>query len=377
MSLFLAMFFLIYGGTHVYFFYRARAAFGFGAVVAVALALFLAVMAVMPLLVRITERQGLEGIARFLAWSGYCWMGVLFFFFSSSLAIDSYHLVLKAVALLSHRDLAAFRLSPLGAFRLAALYTVVVTVYSAFEARDIRTEHLTVPSAKLPADVPRLRIVQISDVHLGLIVREELLQRIVTSVRAAGPDILVSTGDLVDGQINNLANLVEPLAELHPRFGKYAVTGNHEYYAGPEQAFAFTRRAGFRLLHGEAATVAGITVAGVDDPVAVRLGLAPADQERRLMATLPPERFTLLLKHRPQLDSPPSPFDLMLSGHVHGGQLFPFGLVVRLSYPLMNGVHRLANGALLAVSRGTGTWGPPLRFLAPPEITIIDLQRTP
>lgn len=377
MSLFLAVFFLIYGGTHVYFFFRARAAFAFGPGAAVALALFLAAMTVTPLLVRAVERQGLESAARFLAWSGYCWMGVLFFFFTSSVAIDLYHLALKGAALLFHRDLAAFRLSPLGAFRLAALYTVVVTVYSYFEARDIRTEHLTVRSAKLPAGLQRLRVVQISDVHLGLVVREGLLRRIVTIVRAAGPDILVSTGDLVDGQLNNLTNLAAPLAELRPRYGMYAVTGNHEYYAGPEQAFEFTRRAGFRLLHGEAAAVAGITIAGVDDPVAVRLGLAPADQEQRLMATLPRDRFTLLLKHRPSLDTPPSPFDLMLSGHVHGGQLFPFWLVVRLSYPLMNGVHHLANGALLAVSRGTGTWGPPLRFLAPPEITIIDLQRAP
>ena len=114
-------------------------------------------------------------------------------------------------------------------------------------------------------------IVQISDVHLGLIVRQERLNKILEKVKSAHPDMLVSTGDLVDGQLNSLAGLAELLQEVKPPFGKFAITGNHEFYAGLNQSASFTERAGFKLLRDASVNVAGIvTVAGVDDPAAGR-----------------------------------------------------------------------------------------------------------
>jgi len=370
-SLFLLVFFLIYGGTHVYFFIKARGAFGFGLAMGVLLALFLTLMAVAPVLVRIAERHGWELTARLLAWTGYLWMGLLFFFFSASLAIDICHILLKGGGALLRLDPSLLIIGKGPAFGIAAAYAVLATISGYVEARDIRVKRIVIPTTKLPATVRTLTVAQISDVHLGLMVREERLAKMLARVREANPDIIVSTGDLVDGQINDLSALIKPLAELSPRYGKFAVTGNHEAYVGLDQALDFTRRAGFTVLQGEGTTVAGVVnIAGVDDPAVT----SPSPAERHVLAGLPADRFTILLKHRPRIDrAAVGLFDLQLSGHVHGGQLFPFGLLVRLSYPFMDGFHQLAQGSALAVSRGTGTWGPPLRFLAPPEVTIIDL----
>jgi predicted MPP superfamily phosphohydrolase len=230
-------------------------------------------------------------------------------------------------------------------------------------------------TSKIPREAGRLKIAQISDVHLGMIVREERLTRILKEVKKADPDIFVSTGDLVDGQINNLSGLAEILGEINPRYGKFAITGNHEFYAGLSQSLLFTKNAGFSVLRGQGLTVAGlINLAGVDDPVGQGFGLHRGVSEKELLLGLPREKFTLLLKHRPDLDkSAVGLFDLQISGHTHQGQIFPFRLITRLFYPYDGGFFHLPNHSYLHVSRGSGTWGPPIRFLAPPEVTIYEL----
>jgi uncharacterized protein len=249
-------------------------------------------------------------------------------------------------------------------------------VYGYFEALNIRTERVTIETTKLPAGTDRLTIVQISDVHLGLIVRCDRLVGILEAVKAAKPDIFISTGDLVDAQINYLPGLRELLQEIKPRYGKFAITGNHEYYAGLDQAIAFTKEAGFTLLRGEVVNAGVINIAGVDDPAGEQLHLEKPKSESALLAGLPKDQFTLLLKHRPVV-SPDGPklFDLQLSGHTHKGQIFPFTYISKIAYPLNAGTFDLSNGALLHVSRGSGTWGPPIRFLSPPEVTVIELVR--
>jgi len=230
-------------------------------------------------------------------------------------------------------------------------------------------------TSKIPKEVGRLKIAQISDVHLGMIVREERLTRILQDVRKATPDIFISTGDLVDAQINRLEGLAEMLREINPRYGKFAITGNHEFYAGLPQSLEFTQNAGFSVLRGEALTLAGlINLAGVDDPAGQSMGLFRGVPEKELLSGLPREKFTLLLKHRPDLDKNAlGLFDLQISGHTHQGQIFPFRLITRLFYPYEGGSFHLPNHAILHVSRGSGTWGPPIRFLAAPEVTVYEL----
>ncbi len=376
MSLFLLTFFLIYGGTHLYFFLKVKAAFAPGILYSLFLGLFLLLMVVSPILVRAMEKQGLEVAARIMAYTGYLWMGFLFLFFSSSIALDIYHLLLHAVGFLSHRDFSHFILSRRIALAIPLAWGLVTAVYGYFEALDIRTERLVIETTKIPRSVGKLTIVQISDVHLGLIVRKERLERIITEIRSASPDILVSTGDLVDGEINRMAGLAELLNEISPRYGKFAVTGNHEIYAGLRQALAFTEKAGFKVLRGESVVAGGVVnIAGEDDPMIERISHETPVSERALLEGLPHDKFTLFLKHRPAVEQKSlGLFDLQLSGHVHKGQIFPFNLMTYLFYPVRTGYSLYPHGSALYVSRGTGTWGPPIRFMAQPEVTVIELR---
>lgn len=356
----------------------ARAAFVFGAGTGITLATFMLIMLFMPFIIHYLEKYGFDTAARPTAFAGYTWMGVLFLFCSFAAPIDCYRFVIQAAGFFLKRNFAYLSLSDYHLFMAALIISLSAAFYGYYEAKNIRTESIVIKSPKISPETGRIRIVQISDVHLGLIVREERLRSILAAVKKAGPDILVSTGDLVDGQISRLNNLAEMLREITPRFGKFAITGNHEFYAGIEQSLKFTKEAGFTILKGSA--VSGpITIAGVDDPAAKAFGLSSPVSEKALLQSSaggPGNKFILLLKHRPLVDENSiGLFDLQLSGHVHKGQICPFGILTKIYYPLHAGYGKLTGNAHLYVSRGSGTWGPPIRFFAPPEVTAIDLVR--
>jgi len=163
--------------------------------------------------------------------------------------------------------------------------------------------------------------------------------------------------------------------EVKPRYGKFAITGNHEFYAGIDQALEFTEKAGFTLLRGQGQTIGGlINIAGVDDIQARAYGGFHGVSEQQLLSGFSNNLFTLFLKHRPLVNKEGiGLFDLQLSGHVHKGQIFPFSILTWLYYPTQAGFAALSERSGLYVSRGSGTWGPPIRFLSPPEVTLIEL----
>ena len=375
-GLFLLTFFLIYGGFHFYFFLKVRAAFASGAAAQAILVALLILGLMAPVIVRASERYGFEMLARLLSWAGYLWMAVLLLFFSASVLFELCRFLVHLTGLALRTDVGAFLPSARMLFLVPAAAALGMVLYGVFDARWIRSESMVIHSAKIPKEAGRIRIVQISDVHVGVLVRGDYLADILRKVREAAPDILVSTGDLVDGQGNDLSEAAAQLREIRPRYGKFAVTGNHEFYAGIDEAMEFTANAGFTALRDGIATVAGaVDLAGVDDPGIHHLGFQGSPSDREILSRAGGGRFTILLKHQPLVEKDASgAFDLQLSGHTHGGQLFPFSLITRLVFPFHNGNYRLTSGALLHVSRGTGTWGPPVRFLAPPEITIIDLM---
>jgi len=379
MSLFLFSFFFLYVSVNLYAFLKARAALSFGTTTGIILALFMALMVAAPALIRAIERAGLEPAARGLAYAGYLWLGLLFLFFSASLGIDIYRFAVYATGFVTGKDLSSITVSLRYSFFIPVIFSVLASAYGFFEARDIRTEHVTVSTSKIPAEIGTLRVVQISDVHLGIILRQNMLRRVTEKIKAAKPDILISTGDLVDGQVCDLDGLSGLLKEIRPRYGKFAITGNHEFYAGFQQSKCFIEDSGFTLLRAESADIPGvITITGVDDPTASAFGLAKNTTEKELLSKLPHDKFVLFLKHRPLIDKDSEGlFDLQLSGHVHKGQIFPFTLVTWLYYPVLSGLANVTDHSSLYVSRGTGTWGPPIRFLAPPEIAVFDLVHKP
>ena len=373
MTSFLLVYLSVYSFAHFYLFRKIRMAFQPGHAVNRTIILFMTTMIVAPIMVRVAERAGIETGARFWAYVSFSWMGLFFLFMMLAAMIEVIRFTLKATGI-QHQTPGRTRISLRQLFALQAIVALAIYGYGLYEATDIRVERIEIASPKITAQSGKIRLAQISDVHLGLIIREGRLNRIIARIQESEPDILVSTGDLVDGQLNHLSREAELLAALQPPLGKIAIAGNHEFYAGLQEALDFTEAAGFTILRNQGRIVGGINIVGVDDPAAKSFGAAPALSESALLSAQPREFFTILLKHRPDID-PDSLglFDLQLSGHTHKGQIFPFNLLTWLFHPQRAGQLTSLKSGFLYLNRGTGTWGPPIRFLAPPEVTIIDL----
>lgn len=357
----IALVFLLYGGIQAYLAGKAMHAFPPSRLNAMLIWAWTVLMTIGPLLHWRLERcPHCHVVAVASAWLVFGWMGFSFLFFWLGLAADLY----GGVAHLTGLPVPAAR----PGFVLLLAVTAMVWMAGFRSARHPRVEHLIIRSNKLPRG-SSFRIVQISDVHLGILIGKQRLDALLEQIQALRPDMLVSTGDLVDAEAHYVDGLPARFAAYRPPYGKFAVTGNHERYVGLPHALDFHARSGFRLLRWQTADVTEtITLAGVDDP-AVR---ASTTDEARILSGIPESRFVVLLKHQPVID-PQSRFDLQLSGHTHNGQIFPFGLLVKRVYPLIKGRYDLPGGKALYVSRGTGTWGPPIRILAPPEITLVEL----
>ena len=375
MNLFLLSFFLVYGSLHAYALLKARSALALAPGATLALLPLLGILLCAPIVTYQLSRHGYEGAARIVANVGYLWMGFLFFLTCLNLSADLLRLPLGAMGRGGIAANAAAALAGRSAFLCIAGLAVVLSAYAMVEASRIEVVRVRIVTDRLPASVPSLRVAQITDLHLGLVHRNGKAREVAAIVSREHPDLLVSTGDLVDGQLDGVAELAEILRRIPARRGKFAVLGNHEYYAGIDRAIAFTRKSGFTLLRDETVTVDdAVRIVGVDDPAGARFGRPAGPSEAAFLGNRPDGLFTVLLKHRPSLDAGSAGrFDLQLSGHTHDGQIFPFRLLTRLVYPLLAGNHPSPGGGILHVSRGTGTWGPPMRFLAPPEITVVEI----
>lgn len=369
MTLFALTFLAVYTLMHLWVWWGVRPLLPSGRGPRLALLLWTAAMIAAPPLVRLLERGEFDLAARLLAWLGYLWLGFLWLAFALFTAQGAWNGVVRLTARV-FPAVAGWQLRGPRAARFAVMAVLLAGGWAVFEARTLRTEVVRLAVSALPEGRHTLRIVQISDLHLGLINRHDLLEEVLERTRALQPDLVAVTGDLLDAQRNHLEELIEPWRRLQPPLGKFAVVGNHENYIGREMALDYLTRAGFRVLLDEVATIDGLRIAGALDPTWGR-----RRSDAQLLADGAPAALTLFLKHRPQVDEGAiGRFTLQLSGHTHRGQLFPFNLVTALAYPLQDGLHLLAPGCWLYTSRGTGTWGPPMRLLSPPEITLIELR---
>jgi hypothetical protein len=367
----------VYGGIHVYAFLKARQAFGFGWGAGIGVALFMAAMVAAVFLIRTLERHDLELSARTLSYIAYLWMAVLFLFFCSSLVFDLVNLLLRTPSWIGAQTSFLRPIPPRFSFTVSLVLAALISLYGYFDAQNIRTERLVFETDRLPKGIEKVTIAQISDVHLGLIVRCDRLVAMLEAVKAAKPDIFVVTGDLVDAQINDLPGLRELLQDINTKYGKFVITGNHEYYAGIDKALEFFRDAGLIVLRGESRDLGVIQIAGVDDRTAIQIKVGtPASDREALAGTDRSKKFVLFLKHQPHPDADAiGMYDLMLSGHTHKGQIWPFTCISRRAHPLHAGRYDVGKGSVVYTSRGTGTWGPPIRFLASPEVTVVEVRR--
>ncbi|WP_455208508.1 metallophosphoesterase [Kaarinaea lacus] len=363
----ITVFIAMYGGLHFYLYRKLRIVFpSFRRVIITSLVILGCSIFVVEIL---THGNIQAFFAVPLSWLTFTWMGLVFLFFMVSMPLD---LIQKIAGIAGSATIRVRLASPHRT--LAVMVTVVVIAgYGFVAARQINVERINLESAKLQGTI---RVVQVADLHLGLLSDERHISRIVDAINALEPDLIVSTGDLVDMQLDQLQVLVEQMQRLQSRWGKLAVSGNHEFLAGIDAARGFTERAGFIMLSDTGVTVNdALNVVGVEDQSIERRKQGPAVDESELLGKFNNQHFTLLLKHQPVIEaSSIGYFDLQLSGHIHGGQIFPFGLLTWAFYRVPLGLSRAGENGWIYVSRGTGTWGPPLRVLAPPEITLIELS---
>lgn len=362
MLTFLAVAFSIYGAMHAYALAKVWRAFPHSPALALALVLAGLALTLSPLLVWWLERQGARA-APWAAWASYSWMGYLFLFLCLGLLLDAASVLAQLAR--GHRPAGAGAM--LATVALAAL---AVLAYGFVEARRLRVEEVRIATPKLAAG--NVTILQLSDLHLGIMHGEAFLSRVMAKVRELRPDIVVATGDIVDARGDHLEPLAKLLRSYTPPLGAWAVTGNHEYHAGLGGSLRFLREAGFTVLQGEAVRAGGLVLAGIDDRDAAIPGLNARHPGARAPVVPRDGEFVVLLKHQPVVNGDPA-FDLQLSGHVHGGQVFPFTYLTRLAYRVGTGLTPLPGGRWLYVSRGAGTWGPPIRVLAPPEIAFVSV----
>ncbi|MGC0205791.1 metallophosphoesterase [Streptomyces levis] len=257
-----------------------------------------------------------------------------------------------------------------GAAAAAAVGTVGYGTYGVLRGPQVK--RVTVPLAKLPRGAHGYRIAVVSDVHLGPVLGRGFAQKVVDTINATQPDLIAVVGDLVDGSVKDLGPAAAPLAQLRARHGSYFVTGNHEYFSGAEQWVEEVRRLGLNPLENARRELPYFDLAGVNDVAGEEEGQGP--DFARALGDRDRARACVLLAHQPvQIhDAVDHGVDLQLSGHTHGGQLWPGNLLASAANPTLAGLERYGDTQLY-VSRGAGAWGPPTRVGAPSDITVIEL----
>ncbi|BDT86806.1 metallophosphoesterase [Nocardia cyriacigeorgica] len=258
-----------------------------------------------------------------------------------------------------------------GAVVAAAVGTVALGTTNVLSGPAVK--RMTVLLPKLPPEADGFRITLVSDLHVGPALGRSFTRRVVDAVNGTDPDLIAVAGDLVDGRVADLRSTVAPLADLRARLGTYYVTGNHEYYSGADEWVEHVQELGMRVLMNSRVELPGFDLAGVDDLEGEAEGRGP--DVAAALAGRDPSRACVLLAHQPVIihDAVDHGVDLQLSGHTHGGQLFPGNLIADLANPTLAGLERYGDTQLY-VTRGAGAWGPPVRVAAPSDITVLELR---
>lgn len=251
-------------------------------------------------------------------------------------------------------------------------------VRSARETAALR--YVDIPIQGLDHRLQGFKILQLSDIHVGDTIRREYFQRIVDRCKTVDADLVVITGDLVDGRVKELIDDVAPITQLQSPNGVFFITGNHEYYSGPLEWIDHLRGLGIDVLLDEHRVLqhkgASIVLGGITDHTAERMVPAHTADPKKAFAGAPDGPLRILLAHQPRSYTRAKGLGvhLQLSGHTHGGQIWPFGLLVPLQQRFVAGLHQVWGSMWIYISRGTGYWGPPMRVGSPSEITVITLH---
>jgi len=298
-------------------------------------------------------------------------IGVLFLLFCTTLIYDISRLILRKTPLSDARR--NFFKKSLDISSLVA--AAALTSSAILEARSVSLERVAIRLKRLKRPY---KIVQLSDIHIGGLIDAAFIQEIVTKVNTMEADAIVLTGDILDMDVSKIAAPLKELEKLNARFGTYFIVGNHEYFHNIEVIIKEIKTLGIRVLENESVYIGeqgkGFNLAGVYDIFGYRVGHHTPDIYAALSST-DKTSPTVLLAHQPKyIDEVKDGVDLMLSGHTHGGQLYPFKFLVALQQPYISGLHQHNKALQIYVNRGTGFWGPPMRLGASSEISEIMLS---
>ncbi|HMB30254.1 MAG TPA: metallophosphoesterase [Desulfohalobiaceae bacterium] len=366
---FLGMFLTCYGLMHAVFYYQIRCLLQNTPIIHTFVIFFLLSMVCGPVITFWLEKFGHFPFTRTMAWAVFSWMGFFSLAFIAALTIFITKFIFGLVQDLGVIPLVSWpEKSVIGIMLGGCLF---LTVYGFFESGKIRKERVVIHTPCLQTERETIKIVQISDLHLGLLSRMSNIKSLVDMVDQEEPDLIVSTGDFLESRNDYLKRYQSVLRRLEAKWGKYAIVGNHETYVGVRHAVRFLEDLGFVVLRNEGLCLSGLlNIVALDD-----LSVSNLAKEGSLLRSVPSDNFTIYLKHRPVVpESTLGLFGLQLSGHTHKGQIFPYQFFIELRYPYLHGLFDLGRGSWLYTSRGTGCWGPPIRLLSPPELTVIELK---
>jgi len=382
MLLFLSVLVIVIGGIHYYLYVRLARAPGLESLAHYG-AWFLGASALLLPAAVIGSRLLPRSSGSIVATIGYTWMGFLVLAFFLTLGAELIRIgsaLLEATKIVQpdpERRTFLARLIAAGV-GLATLGLAGVGIASV--RAPVQVKPVNIALRKFPATLDGFRIVQLTDLHVGPTIDGTWLREVVDRVNSLEPDLVAITGDLVDGSVEELREHVAPLADLRAKHGVFFVTGNHEYYSGPDEWIAELRRLGIKVLRNERVTIGegadSFELAGVDDYKASSYGRGHGADLAKAVDGRDSERELILLAHQPKhaFEAAEHGVGLQLSGHTHGGQIFPWGFFVKLDQKFVRGLDRVGD-LILYTSCGTGYWGPPMRVGAPAEITEIALSR--
>jgi predicted MPP superfamily phosphohydrolase len=349
-----------------------------------------------PVITIILRRSGFDNPGlHLLTWAGYLGVGFLSFVFSYVVIRDLVWLPVVAVKRIKARIAKSARRreasrsidSPsrrgflVNSMNYGILTAAALTTgYGVAEAKQTpQVKRVPVAIDNLPPDLEGFRIVQITDIHVNPTFRRSSVEEIVEVANTLDADVVALTGDLVDGSVDQLGYDVAPLAQVQSRSGNFFVTGNHEYYSGVIEWVEEVRRLGFTVLLNEHQMIARgkakLLLAGVTDYRGGNFLTSHRSDPQKALEGAPAADVKILLAHQPKniFAAARAGYDLQISGHTHGGQFFPWNLLVGFAQPYVYGLHTHENTQIY-VSRGTGYWGPPVRVGSPSEITLIALE---
>ena len=328
---------------------------------------------------KILGRHEFNSFSYLISYISSLWMG--FTFFSAILALAS-DLFMCLIRKISRTATPPFVSSiPFRRMAVAVIFVCVMVLGGCAirEARNIRITSLEIPLRALPPQMDGLSVVQVSDVHYGMLQENGRLSGIVARINELSPDLVVFTGDLVDENVSHMEMMGEPLSHLKSRLGVFAVTGNHEYYAGVDRVVGIMRGAGVHVLRNERVVLpGGLQLMGIDDSLGCYRVGAPQPDFDKYISLMDPGLPSILLYHQSShfQKTAAAHIGLQLSGHTHGSQLLPMRPLSKILFPHLRGLYHQGE-SYQYVSRGVGTGGPPMRLGSPPELVYIRLRSIP